>query len=176
MSRVRTRLTSAEFKRVCPSQGSRHLPALDLRVSNRISRARVPGAGGPDARRGDESTLRSRSTRSSNDADGSPPPGTLRAGPICVAGLRRTSSSCLSVDTTSGALLALLASLPAPNMVRQAGRPGATPFPTDMSSKVFSRGCKDRARPLQAGGTVPYMRFSGPKTSYKRRFQVPNRS
>jgi len=91
---------------VTPPAGAR------LRASNRISRARVPGAGGPDARRGDESTLRSRSMRSRNDADGPPPPGTLRAGPICFASLRRTSSSCLSVDTTSGVLLGLLASRP----------------------------------------------------------------
>ena len=48
---------------------------------------------------------------------------TRRAGPICFACLCRASSSCLSVDTTSGALLGLLAS-----------RPGATPCPTEMSS------------------------------------------
>jgi hypothetical protein len=122
---------SPGLKRVAQGPPQRGRPFFVSLVENpwryraHFSRGRgcVGSAGRPDARCGsavdlaepvDEETQRRRRPSAAP---------TRRAGTICVASRRRAPSSCLSADTTVGALLALLAS-----------RPGATPCPTEMSS------------------------------------------
>jgi len=88
-------------------------------------RGRVGSAGRPDARRGSGVDLAEpvdEEPRRRRRPSAAP---TRRAGPICFASPRRSSSTCRSVDTTSSSLLVLLAP-----------RPGAAPFPAGMSSFV----------------------------------------
>ncbi len=89
------------------------------------ARGRVGSAGRPDARRADEANPAEPVAEEAQRSRRPSAAPTRRAGPICFASPRRSSSTCRSVDTTSSSLLVLLAP-----------RPGAAPFPAGMSSFV----------------------------------------